>query len=506
MRGDISSLKSKLQDLSYLHSSRRVFHVWCQAHRLQLALAEPFLSNSIGFIEVVLKQLATFYHTGHKRWLHLDNLCKELNVHNYRFSSVFKVRWIASEQEAVLKLIKGWGPVVKALNQLAQGNDESTDPFNTKLKAKSIEEKLKGKSFLTYLHWLADLLKLIADTSKSLQSNKITIIKQESLILSLIRSLEILKTENGLQLTKFLSQCKTTSNSVRVANLEELEQAKEIFYEHIGRTAESSYPTVLYDDSHNRYSSRNMPHLSDTRVPLIDSIIAELRRYFITSEFSLFSVFDPANIPKDPAQIPFYGIEKLMEISKLAFGDTDPDSDQWIHDWHNLLNKIIISNGKDYAKFACSDYKEFWLANLKNSALPWNDKMKFAIKMILSIPLSSAQAERGFSMMNIVKNKLKNRMGPITLEHIMELKINGPPLESFDAMKYAKHWVEDDSHMKSDDPAKIRKKWTKRRLNLDNLQDDAVEDVYINEEQMDVDNLDENYDNWEDIEFEDGNI
>ena len=30
--------------------------------------------------------------------------------------------------------------------------------------------------------------------------------------------------------------------------------------------------------------------------------------------------------------------------------------------------------------------------------------------------------------------------------------------------------------------------------------------IYINEEQMDVDNLDENYDNWEDIEFEDGNM
>ena len=73
-------------------------------------------------------------------------------------------------------------------------------------------------------------------------------------------------------------------------------------------------------------------------------------------------------------------------------------------------------------------------------------------------------------------------------------------------MKYAKHWVEDNSHMKSDDPAKIPKKWTKRRLNLDNLQDGAVEDVYINEEQMGVDNLDENYDNCEDIEFEDGNM
>ena len=70
-------------------------------------------------------------------------------------------------------------------------------------------------------------------------------------------------------------------------------------------------------------------------------------------------------------------------------------------------------------------------------------------------------------------------------------------------MKYAKHWVEENSHMKSDDPAKIRKK---RRLNLDHLNDGAVEDIYINEEQMDVDNLDENYDNWEDIEFEDGNM
>ena len=49
-------------------------------------------------------------------------------------------------------------------------------------------------------------------------------------------------------------------------------------------------------------------------------------------------------------------------------------------------------------------------------------------------------------------------MGAITLEHLMALKINGPPLESFDSLKYARHWVEDDGHMKSDDQAKIRKK------------------------------------------------
>ena len=209
----------------------------------------------------------------------------------------------------------------------------------SKTKAKKIEEKLMGKTFLTFLHWLADLLKLIADASKSMQSNKITIIQQESLILSLISSLETLKTENGAQLRKFLSQCQETPNMSKVTNLLQLEQAKQIFYQHKGSTAESSYSTILYDDAHNRHLSKNIPHLSKTRVPLINSIIAELRRYFITSEFSLFSVFDPANIPTDLAQIPFYGIEKLMEISKLAFGDTDPNSDQWIHDWHNLLIK-----------------------------------------------------------------------------------------------------------------------------------------------------------------------
>ncbi len=48
-----------------------------------------------------------------------------------------------------------------------------------------------------------------------------------------------------------------------------------------------------------------------------------------------------AGIPTDPAKIPFYGIEKLLEISKFTFGDTDTDSDEWIHKWHNILDDLI---------------------------------------------------------------------------------------------------------------------------------------------------------------------
>ena len=74
MRGDVTSLKTRLQAYSYHHSTRKVFHVWCQAHRLQLALGSPFSHMAVSYIELILKELASFYHSGHQRWLHLDNL------------------------------------------------------------------------------------------------------------------------------------------------------------------------------------------------------------------------------------------------------------------------------------------------------------------------------------------------------------------------------------------------------------------------------------------------
>lgn len=54
---------------------------------------------------------------------------------------------------------------------------------------------------------------------------------------------------------------------------------------------------------------------------------------------------------------------------------------------------------------------------------------------LLSLPFSNASVERSFSIMNIVKNKLRNQMSVKTAEAILRVKNNVSNFASFEPTK-----------------------------------------------------------------------
>jgi hypothetical protein len=78
------------------------------------------------------------------------------------------------------------------------------------------------------------------------------------------------------------------------------------------------------------------------------------------------------------------------------------------------------------------------------------------MNIVLVLPIGSADAERGFSVMNDIRNN-RRLLSPENLNNLMRLRINGPKeLDKFPAAKYAKEWVK--GHLRTDDPAQVRKK------------------------------------------------
>ena len=49
----------------------------------------------------------------------------------------------------------------------------------------------------------------------------------------------------------------------------------------------------------------------------------------------------------------------------------------------------------------------------------------------LAISLSTADAERDFSLLKLVKSARRSRVSNVTLQHIMAKKIDAPPMEEF---------------------------------------------------------------------------
>ena len=65
-------------------------------------------------------------------------------------------------------------------------------------------------------------------------------------------------------------------------------------------------------------------------------------------------------------------------------------------------------------------------------------ELNFAVS---TIPVTSADAERGFSTMNIICTPLRNRLGVARLSKLIFVNLVGPPLQDFNPLPYVKKWL-----------------------------------------------------------------
>lgn len=66
------------------------------------------------------------------------------------------------------------------------------------------------------------------------------------------------------------------------------------------------------------------------------------------------------------------------------------------------------------------------------------------------LPLSSAECERGFSCMNLTHTPLRNSLDVSSLRQLLFVKLNGPPLQQFQAERYATLWLKEGHHSADD--------------------------------------------------------
>lgn len=142
-----------------------------------------------------------------------------------------------------------------------------------------------------------------------------------------------------------------------------------------------------------------------------------------------------------------YGLNEIYSFCDFfQWDDCKTLTIEWIH-----LIESIIKHSK-YCEFHKSNALSFWSEFLKTDHVAWTDKTRLLIHTILVLPIGSAEAERGFSIMNHI---LTSRRMSLTSEHVDDLlrvRINGPDdLREFSAEKYASIWVR--GHKRSDDPS-----------------------------------------------------
>ena len=65
------------------------------------------------------------------------------------------------------------------------------------------------------------------------------------------------------------------------------------------------------------------------------------------------------------------------------------------------------------------------------------------IKIMMTVSMSTAVVERGFSHMNLVKSSTCTLLGNDTMNNLLEIKLNGPSIKDFDPDPAIIHWLDD---------------------------------------------------------------
>jgi hypothetical protein len=118
-------------------------------------------------------------------------------------------------------------------------------------------------------------------------------------------------------------------------------------------------------------------------------------------------------LPKEVSERILFGDKEMLQLSKIVRFEKD-----------EKLNNLI---------------EEF---RVGKSGFPVQE-----IKQRLSVlPISSAECKRGFSSLNIIHTKIRNRLQEDSRLTFLFLNINGPEMGDLDAHKYAQMWLREGRH------------------------------------------------------------
>jgi len=67
--------------------------------------------------------------------------------------------------------------------------------------------------------------------------------------------------------------------------------------------------------------------------------------------------------------------------------------------------------------------------------------LKQVMNAVDTIPVSTAECERGFSKMNIVCTSLRSRLSVMHMSSLMFISLSGPPLSSWKPLPFVKSWI-----------------------------------------------------------------
>jgi len=452
-KGVATLLKAKFPLLQTFH---------CMAHRLELAVKNSVDDiNVVSHFKIFVDALYKVYSMSPKNQRELNAVAESLSVELLKIQKVFDVRWVFSSFVAVKAVLRDYPALIVHFNNCA-GLDTVGRTSKDRSKYKGLVVKLKSWFFLSEACLLKDALRCLKQLSLYLQSHEANILNAAS---------HVDDTINKLQALKLIKLPESGEHDVVNSDDEDESDADEPDDDHsnndgalpldakIDNDGDAEVEESRVDADSEKKAKGNVTTLSKfwdnfandglykgvtvkknksdaenfekLRGQFLQSLCDNLKQRFPSSDLLEASVcLNKSSWPTDALERALFGEKHVANLCKL-FG---------------IGSKEAADTVLEYAMYKKSDGASMGL------------NLHYLISVLKVLPVSSADCERGFSQMNLFHTSGRNRLIVKSVNDLLMIGINGPPLKAWNAVKYVVTWLKSGRHGALDKPTGLPKK------------------------------------------------
>ncbi|XP_076973076.1 sperm flagellar protein 2 isoform X4 [Tamandua tetradactyla] len=330
--------------------------VHCFAHRLELSYKAVFQSIPLyNTVRDLLHGIYQFYHKSPLRKSSLIAAFKDLHLRPVMPSQVVGRRWLHGLQTALQKFLKGYPAIVQQLHLAGEGRSDANEQ-----KAKELLKLLLHANTVKFAHFLVDVIKVLSILSHVTQSRNSSIADIFATLESTLEMLRIYQTRPGPQerivdsLTHFHGNCLSGEGNISVT--------RNTVLAHLIKRLQGCF----------RDASQDV--VKATMIGSFKLWPGKINQEFGEKEISIL--------------IAHY--ESILEAANVKIDEVDTE-------W-SMLKLEIYARFQNIHKLTWDFVNSVYLHKFPN--------ILTLVDLVLSLPASSAEAERGFSQMKRTKSRM----------------------------------------------------------------------------------------------------
>nr|XP_020851340.1 sperm flagellar protein 2 isoform X1 [Phascolarctos cinereus] len=364
--------------------------VHCFAHRLELAYQEALQSIQLyNTVNDLLQNVYYFYHDSPSNKNALIATFGDLKIHPVMPSRVGSNRWLPRLQTALRVFLKGYSAIVKQLRTIPEGRNTSDHQ-----KATELLQFLLQAEVVQFAHFLLDVINVLSILSRVNQDRNSSIGDVFATLQSTLGTLSMYKKRPGPK--ERLAESATHFHGNQLTGNGNISEVRNIVL------------TLLMKHLHDCFSDASHDVVRATTIGSFKLWPGKIDQEFGEKEISILTKH----------------YEPVLESANVKIDEVETE-------WSMM--KLEIYNGFQNIRKLTWDF----VNSIYSIKYP---NILTLVDLVLTLPASSAEAERGFSQMKLTKSQMHFKIKPESMTDLLIIQLNSPDINKFDPKKAIHLW------------------------------------------------------------------